>query len=734
MRRLIYLVIACSIFCYALITETEFSNKEILQLQELDEKYTYSFSIPNNDAITNPDDLYKALLETSCETNANIIRTLFTDGENGYEVEKYVLLSDTSDYMSAFEIKCGRTLTIDDSRSKNNIFLSTKKNGGERQIGQIRSEMKGMDVTIYPLYAQFSYYKADGIYMVELGNNMSLQSFLEVLTDAINKYCETDIDDTSLQVKETSTVKLPYVDTFTLYLLQISLGIMLVLLFLYNIFYETKKLAVMRLFGNENHFLFWKYQKNFLYTTLLAVFISSIYIFVRYENFEYSFHFLCTVFVFAFIQFGIISVILLITMCRANILKGLKGGYSSNYVYYLNFFAKIICICVVIYSGQTVYNTLKDSVIMEEKMKSWKIADDYGIFYPYYIGFDMSIDEEKDCEITIGQDLYSYLNVNGALFVDTTQFEQEFQKLNGGTSPIWQFDVSVNPNYLKTFPLYDTDGKRIQINDEEEDLIFLVPEKYSLYEQEIVTYYKNVQLDKIETSRNYYGINCDSLKNQDIRIIWLKDNQGIFGFSTRVMSNEEGYIMNAVTHVVTEKNSTILDRIGILGKGELDPLKVFIGNYDNSNEAYNSLSVTLQKLNLDDNLKNMVSINENINERILELQAQRRIALTMTIVAMLLLCVLVVQNTILDFHRNKQKYIIEKIHGIHMLKIYGIPVFSSIVLYIVIGIVFTLLFSDGDSIYFISATLLLIAIQCAISIVSIMKLERKHISSVLKGA
>lgn len=166
----------------------------------------------------------------------------------------------------------------------------------------------------------------------------------------------------------------------------------------------------------------------------------------------------------------------------------------------------------------------------------------------------------------------------------------------------------------------------------------------------------------------------------------------------------------------------------------MDPLKAFIGNYDNSNEAYNSLSVTLQKLNLDDNLKNMVSINENINERILELQAQRRIALTMTIVAMLLLCVLVVQNTILDFHRNKQKYIIEKIHGIHMLKIYGIPVFSSIVLYIVIGIVFTLLFSDGDSIYFISATLLLIAIQCAISIVSIMKLERKHISSVLKGA
>ena len=734
MRRLIYLVIACSIFCYTLITETEFSNKEIIQLQELDEKYTYCFAIPNNDAITNPDKLYKALLETSCETNANIIRTLFTDGENGYEVEKYVLLSDVSDYMSAFEIKRGRTFTVEDSRSKSNVFLSTRKNGGERQIGEIYSEMKGMDVTIYPLYAQFSYYKADGIYMVELRNDMSLQSFLKVLTNAINKYCETDIDDTSLQVEGTSIVKLPYVDTFMLYLLQISLGIMLILLFLYNVFYETKKLAIMRLFGNENRFLFWKYQKKFFYVTLASVFIASMYSFVKYEKFKYLIHILCRVSVFAFIQFGIISAILLIMMCKANILKGLKGGYSSKYVYYLNSIAKIICICVVIYSGQTVYDTLKDSAIMEEKMKSWKIADDYGIFYPYYIGFDMSIEEEKDCEITIGQDLYPYLNSNGALFVDATQYEQEFQKINGNTSSEWQFNVSVNPNYLRTFPLYDIEGKQIQISDDEKDLFFLVPEKYSSYEQEIVTYYKNMQVDKIDTSRNYYGINCDSLKNQDIHIIWMKDNQGIFGFSTRVIANEEGYIMDTVIHVVTEKNSTVLDRIGILGKGDLDPLKVYVGNYDNSNETYNSLSTMLQELNLADNLKNMVSINENINEKILELQAQRSIALVMTIVAMLLLSILVVQNTILDFHRNKQRYMIKKIHGIPMLKIYGMHVFSSAVLYIIIGITFALLFSDGDSIYYLLAILTLMVIQCTISIVSIMKLERKHISHVLKGA
>ncbi len=87
MRRLIYIIILCSILCYAFITETEFSNKEIVQLEELDTKYTYNFSIPNNDSIINPDNLYTALLEASSNTKSNIIRTLLTDGKNGYEVE-----------------------------------------------------------------------------------------------------------------------------------------------------------------------------------------------------------------------------------------------------------------------------------------------------------------------------------------------------------------------------------------------------------------------------------------------------------------------------------------------------------------------------------------------------------------------------------------------------------------------------------------------------------------------
>ena len=734
MRRFIYIIMACSIFCYAFITETEFSNKEIIQLEDLDTKYTYNFSIPNNDTIMNPDDLYQALLEASCNTNSNIIRTLFTDGENGYEVEKYVLLSHVSDYMSAFEIKHGRTLTVGDSRSQNNIYISTKKDANEKQIGEIRSEMKGIDLTIYPLYAQFSYYKADGIYMVELGNNISLQNFLEALAESINKYCETDIDYTSLLADETSVVRLPYVDTFMFYLLQIALCLMLILMFLYNTFYETKKISIIKLFGNENHILFWNYQKNFIYITFLSVVVSAIYNFIKYDNFEYMIGFLYKISLFALIQFCIISVLLLTIISRVKILKGLKGGYLGKYIYCLNTFAKIICICVVIYSGQTVYDTLKDTAIMKEKLKNWEIADDYGIFYPYYIGFDMSQNEEKNREITISQDLYSYLNYRGALLVDATQFEEEFQKINKETSPIWQFNVSVNPNYLKIFSLYDTDGNRIQINEEESDLILLVPEKYSSYEDEIITYYRNIQLDKIDTSRNYYGINCENLTNQNLHIIWLQDNQGIFGFSTRVMSNEEGYIMNAITLVVTEKNSTVLDRMGVLGKGDLDPLKVFVGNHSNSYEAYHSLSSILDELALADNLKNLVSINENINERILELQAQRRIALSMTLVGILLLAFLVIQNTILDFHRNRQRYIIKKIHGIHLLKIYGTHMLISTAIYIIIGIAFTLLFSNNESIYYLSATLILIIMQSIISLFSIVKLERKHISNILKGA
>lgn len=732
MRRFICIIIACSIFCYAFITETEFSNKEIFQLEGIDAKYTDTFFIPNNDSIINPDGLYKALLETSSNTNSNIIRTLFTEKESGYEVEKYVMLSGASDYMSAFEVKSGRTLTVDESRSKKNIFVSTYKKESKNQIGQIRSEMKRMNLTIYPLYAQFLSYKADGVYMVELGKDVSLQNFLEYLAKSINEYCETDIDFTCLQAEESNTIRLPYVDTFMLYLLQIALGIILVLMFLYNTFYETKKISIFKLLGKENMVIFWNFQKSFLYITLLSILISAMYSFIRYENLEYMIIFLYRVSIFALIQFGVISGILLIIMCRSSILKGLKGGYSTKYIYYLNIFTKILCICVVIYSGKTVYNTLKESTLMKEKMKSWEIANDYGVFYPYYIGFDMSDNEEKNCEITIGQDLYCYLNDRGALYVDATPFEQEFHKLNKETAP-WQFDVSVNPNYLKIFPIYDTDGKRIEIEEQEKDLILLVPEKYLSYKDAIIENYKNMQLDKIDRSRNYYGINCDDLAKQKIDIIWVQDDQGIFGFSTRVFANEEGYIINTITRVVTEKNSTVLDRIGILGKGDLDPLKVFMGNNVKSGEVYKNISPMLRELNLDDNLKNLVSINENINERILELKAQRHIALMMAGIGLLLLTVLIIQSISLDFHRNRQRYIIQKIHGVPGLRIYRKYIFLSAFVYILIGSIFVLI-DNSNPLYYLCMTIVLTVLQYMISIVAIMKLERKHISDVLKGA
>ncbi len=592
--------------------------------------------------------------------------------------------------MSSFEIKQGRTLTIDDSRCKSNICISTNESNNQNQIGTIRSEMKGLDITIFPLYNQFSYYKADGVYMVELGENISLQQFLEVLADSINKYCETDINYTVLQAEDIDTVKLPYVDTFTLYMLQISLLIMLILVFLYSIFSETKKLSIIKLFGNDNHIIFWNYQKNFLLSTVLSIIFSAIYSYIMHDNPEYLISFFCRISIFAFLQFCIMSVILLIIMWKANILKGLKGGYSGNHIHALNIMAKIICICVVIYSGQTVFDTIKDSAVMESKMRNWEIADNYGIFYPFYIGFEMSDSEEKTNDITIGRDLYSYFNHNGALFVDANQFEQEFLEINKSHLSDWQLNMSVNPNYLQVFPLYDTDGKRIQINEDEHDLILLVPEKYSSYEEEIISYYQNNQRDKISKSLDYYGINCDELRNQSIRIIWLKNNQGIFGFSTRVMSDDEGYIVNPITIVITENNSTILDRIGILGKGDLDPLKVFVGNYENSYEAYKVFSQTLNELNLDDNLKNLVSINENINERIIELKVQRRIALIMVVISILLLVILVIQNTVLDFHKNRQKYIIKKIHGLQISKIYGKHLLFSDIVYIIIGIAFIL--------------------------------------------
>ncbi|MCR1934318.1 hypothetical protein ACQX0N_08200 [Clostridium tepidum] len=72
----------------------------------------------------------------------------------------------------------------------------------------------------------------------------------------------------------------------------------------------------------------------------------------------------------------------------------------------------------------------------------------------------------------------------------------------------------VNPNYLKENAVYDTNGKKISISEQNNNWILLFPIKYKKYENSIRKFHKN-------------WINASGV-NRKIQIIWTKSNQKLF--------------------------------------------------------------------------------------------------------------------------------------------------------------------------------------------------------------
>lgn len=62
-------------------------------------------------------------------------------------------------------------------------------------------------------------------------------------------------------------------------------------------------------------------------------------------------------------------------------------------------------------------------------------------------------------EVVFGTELYSFLNSKGMIFANASDFEkhEDFSDAYNSQSEPYMKSFLVNPNYLKKYPVYDTE-------------------------------------------------------------------------------------------------------------------------------------------------------------------------------------------------------------------------------------------------------------------------------------
>ncbi|WP_258073075.1 DUF1430 domain-containing protein [Brevibacillus laterosporus] len=271
-------------------------------------------------------------------------------------------------------------------------------------------------------------------------------------------------------------------------------------------------------------------------------------------------------------------------------------------------------------------------------------------------------------------------------------------------------------------------------------------------------YFKKSRKSRLKADENLFKVKIpDRVKNQQITIVWIANDQKIFSFNPDVFRLENNIIVDPIIQVITEKNSLVADKANMMtGGGGRDPLKVKLINRD-SQQTLKALEPELKRLELDDNLTNLIAVDQYVLEQIYDLQKQRNQLLFISFGLVAGLLVLVVQNLSLFFSKYQRRFIVRRLFGADFFKTYKEYMWLLTVTWVIqIGICFLInnglassLLEKAGSVFAVASSIYqaigssdinvlavgggVIVIELAASILTLFVIERKNKVKILKG-
>jgi bacteriocin-associated integral membrane protein len=638
------------------------------------------FVIPSDSQLADPDQMYAALLDSAAKTQANIFRTRvgFTlDGRS--ELIQYALLTGKTHLVDAFALKSGRWLTPRDTQSTA-YFLSTVTTRDPAQVGTLRDFGGNHLVSIRPLKMAFASLPVAGEYVVESTGLASSQRFLEVLADRVTQGDPSSKQWTAADFGTSATAGGGLQRGFAAVLTGVSYLVVFLttILLVYFALSEAKRIGVMKLHGLRTLRVWYMLAGRFIVITMLIATLLSLVVAMLVT--DTSDRFVVGVAMSLARTFAIMLVASLATcayIARVKVSDSVKNRKDTLGAFLFNALVKAGCSILLIVVGVGLWTQSGAIARKQATLANWASTQDYGVFYPVSAGYDAAelktgLPGPKTAEVF---ELYPVLNRMGSLYIDALSYEPT--ALAQTTDPQSIRSITVNPNYLRAFPLRDAVGRPVDVPEDTSDWVVLVPLKYRDRQAETLAYFQRSRTGGQGSEAVFQAEEAlfkraapPHLIHQKVRIIWTANDQRVFSFNPLVFPSEGNIISDPIIQVMTSTNSLGIDRANMAsGGGGDDPLKVRLVNADPA-RTLTLLSPTLKSLKLADNLNYLITVNDFVLRQISDLQQGMKWIALAGIALGIGLLVLVAEHLAIVFDAYARKIVVRRLFGLGFVRTY----------------------------------------------------------------
>lgn len=721
---------------------------ELEAIEQVENVTARPFMIPNDLLFADPEEIYPLLYQSAYEAGANIFRSnIHFQADGQMEILKYVLLTGKTSFFDRFRLAGGRWFTADDSQ-QDNFYISSKNTGDKNQIGRIKDFGGNNLISIKPLKRSYDQFPTEGVYYAETTDDAAFNAFLQHIAAKFNEKYRDYLDHPLTGqnfIKNESGSSAVNAGSLLNYLRYINHVIFLVILLLliYHVFNESKKIGIIKLHGISNLRLWFMIIGRII--AILFIVSTSLAIAVALLITDTSTEFVgsaLTSQMTTYLIIIILSTAAYLYISRIRVSDAVKSRKDTTGIFALNTIIKAVCAITLVLVAFVIINKYVEFSMKQSNLQNWEQSKDYGIFYPFKIGYDRE-DLIKGCGTTqtaIRSELYPILNRMGSILIDARMYEEQVLIANKDFTGIRS--IKVNPNYLRKFTVYDFQQQPIQVSEETSDWILLVPEKYSSMENEILSFYQRERKGGkygydytpgwYESEEHYFKRPVpDKIRNQPIRIIWLSNEQQVFSFNPDVFPAEHNMIVDPIIQVMTEQNSVLLERNLILGGGASDPLKISLLDRD-SLSTYKTLEPELKRLHLDDNLEHLVTVNQNIFMEIYKFSRVVREYIFISIGLFIAFLVLTIQNLSIFFNKYQHRFIVRRLFGFSFGRSYQEYFFLFGGLWALQILAFIIIDRTFNP-YLIGVAAGLITFELAATVFALRIIEHKNKVKVLKG-
>ena len=579
-KKLFLLIIF--IFCLILSSLgayfTNYQAQATLALQQIDTSHRF---IPFKLPFTAHDkkqfqQIIISLNESANETNLNYMEKHYYEG--------YPIKDGKPDYNKSLQKQNFYVYKLDQTQFLGNFgALGSNK----QKYSYTYPLLSGYQVTIQPLaQALHARKNFEGIFFLETLEQEKYSHFIKLLDKKLSQRFKTHYALSDYQVTQTTQLLLPSFEvdpnlkTIINYLIVFIVVSLLVYLLL-----EWSKLRLYKLNGHSFTRSFLAIAIKPLGVILLAF---SYDLWLVFQGLDLSELLSQQLLVFG-LAFSGAYLLMLGMYCIS--LDELKERYFSSILFLLLGGAKLLLLVTLINSLAPVGNIVIDSYELLKQDTNPKLKD-YAEIFPSVIGSDAvnSFDNYEDLK-----NIYKLADKQGALLFDDTGSSY----IQPPDVPRELADISININYLKAYPLYDVNNKKIKLDPRSKQTILVFP----------ITK-KNLVAKRLQQERNISKIS----RKYGVKVMY-SDPRYNNNFKNIVTGKN---IANEIIHVIPPGN--IRPKIN-------DPILNILSGFEHDRLLFALKGTTLAKLkqqwdpiltkyNLSDNAPQFIRYDHGASERL----------------------------------------------------------------------------------------------------------------------